>query len=119
MLTLRERAAGMYCASAYFFSRSFTELLFIQIPSNFLFIVCAYWLIGFQVSKLLNVTKQSQKTAGGFFGFYLVIGLASLASTSVALFIATIGRTVDMAITILPFILEVFKLFAGMFTRKE
>lgn len=102
MLSLRERAAGTYTASAYFFSKSLADII-IQLPCNFLFICPAYFLIGFQ------------SYPANFFLVFLFVALTACASTSVAIAIAAFARTTDLAITILPFILEVFRLFGGFF----
>eukprot|EP01127_Copromyxa_protea_P006699 TRINITY_DN166_c0_g1_i1.p1 TRINITY_DN166_c0_g1~~TRINITY_DN166_c0_g1_i1.p1 ORF type:complete len:632 (+),score=115.84 TRINITY_DN166_c0_g1_i1:262-1896(+) len=102
MLSLRERAAGTYTTSAYFFAKTAVDIL-LQLPCNVLFILPAYFLIGFQY------------TAGRFFGVLLMVILTATASTSVAVTIAAFARTTDLAITVLPFILEVFRLFGGFF----
>lgn len=44
-----------------------------------------------------------------------MVFLTSCASTTVAIMIAAFARTTDLAITILPFMLEVFRLFCGFF----
>jgi ATP-binding cassette subfamily G (WHITE) protein 2 len=48
MLSLRERAAGTYYASAYFLAKSTAETLF-QLPVPIIFSVVCYWIVGLQV----------------------------------------------------------------------
>jgi len=102
VLSLRERAAGTYHVSAYFLAKSLAEALTqLFIPLTFSCIV--YFLIGLQ------------PIAGKFFIFMIFMVLCSFAATSVALAISTLSRTVDLAVTILPMILEIFRLFGGFF----
>lgn len=102
ILVLRERAAGTYFASAYFLAKNIAELLS-QIFAPVLFSVIVYFLVGLQ----MNVAK--------FFIFTIFLVLGSVAATSFALMVSTIAKTTDMAVTILPMVLEVSRLFGGFF----
>jgi ATP-binding cassette subfamily G (WHITE) protein 2 len=102
MLVLRERAAGTYHASAYFLAKNLAEFLF-QLPAPILFSCIVYWLIGLA------------PTAGQFFVFTAFMVLGSVAATSMALMVSALARTTDLAVTILPMSLEVFRLFGGFF----
>lgn len=56
-----------------------------------------------------------QNEAGKFFIFMGFMVLCSLAATSLALLVSAVGRTTDMAVTVLPMVLEVCRLFGGFF----
>eukprot|EP01126_Amoeba_proteus_P050240 TRINITY_DN591_c0_g1_i18.p1 TRINITY_DN591_c0_g1~~TRINITY_DN591_c0_g1_i18.p1 ORF type:complete len:459 (-),score=68.82 TRINITY_DN591_c0_g1_i18:184-1560(-) len=101
-LILRERMAGTYYSSAYFVSKSLTDIV-TQAPVPIIFTVIVYWLIGFQAS------------AGKFFLFMWFMFLCNLAATSLATAVSAIGRTTDMAVAILPMALEICRLFGGFF----
>jgi ABC-type multidrug transport system permease subunit len=102
VLVLRERAAGTYCVSAYLMATSIaTSLQHIIAPILFSCIV--YWLVGLQAD------------AAKFFGFMVCMILCTLASTSMAFAISTICRTTTFSLTVLPFVLEIFRLFGGYF----
>jgi ATP-binding cassette subfamily G (WHITE) protein 2 len=45
--------------------------------------------------------------------FFMI--LCSFAATSVALAISTLARTTDLAVAILPFVLELARLFGGIY----
>lgn len=101
-MTLRERASGTYYVSAYFMAKVICECLNqIAVPSIFSFVV--YWLVGLQ------------NTAGHFFVFLAFMILCSLASTSLALMVSALCRTIDLSVTILPMALEISRLFGGYF----
>jgi len=102
VLSLRERAAGTYHVSAYFLAKSLAESL-TQLISPVTFSCIIYFLIGLQLN------------AGKFFIFVIFMVLCYFAAISAALAVSTLSRTVDMAVTILPMILEIFRLFGGFF----
>ena len=102
ILTLRERAAGTYKASAYFLSKTFSELPF-QLAQPIVFSVVVYFLIGLQAD------------AGKFFLFMLFMCLCSAASISTALFISAACRTTTLATAVMPSIFEISRLFGGFY----
>lgn len=102
ILVLRERAAGTYFVSAYFLAKTTAETL-CTVPSSILFSICVYWLVGLQPD------------GSKFIIFTIIMTLCSLAATSFALTVSTWGRTTDMAVAVLPMILEVTRLFGGFF----
>jgi len=101
-ITLRERAAGSYYVSAYFLAKSISEILITAIYP-LVFSIIAYFLIGLQPN------------AGKFFIFASFLCLCCLASTSLALFISAVCHTTLMSLTILPFLLELARLFGGFY----
>eukprot|EP01127_Copromyxa_protea_P019444 TRINITY_DN630_c0_g1_i1.p1 TRINITY_DN630_c0_g1~~TRINITY_DN630_c0_g1_i1.p1 ORF type:complete len:605 (+),score=125.39 TRINITY_DN630_c0_g1_i1:101-1915(+) len=101
-LALRERAAGTYQVSAYFLAKNCAETLF-SMPMPIIFSCIVYWLVGFQ------------PLASKFFAFMFFMFLSNFAATSLAVCISAVGRTTDMAVTILPLVLEVFRLLGGFF----
>jgi hypothetical protein len=50
MLSLRERAAGTYYASAYFLAKYAAETVF-QLPMPIIFSALVYWISGLQVGR--------------------------------------------------------------------
>lgn len=62
VLVLRERAAGTYCTSAYFLSKSVAELLF-QTPQPIIFSTVVYWLVGFQAEGVCYHARLGTKCA--------------------------------------------------------
>jgi ATP-binding cassette subfamily G (WHITE) protein 2 len=101
-IVLRERAAGTYYISAYFLAKISVDFL-AQALYPVLFSCIVYWMVGLQAS------------AGKFFLFVMFITLCSLSATSAALMVATICRTTSLAVNVLPFLLEVARLFGGYF----
>lgn len=101
-LVLRERASGMYRASAYFTAKVVSDLIG-QILSPWLFTCIAYFMVG------LN------PLASKFFIFGAFLTLSNMCAVSLALAISAIGRTTDMACTLLPMALEVCRLFGAYF----
>jgi len=101
-LILRERAAGMYYASAYFVSKTLAESL-VQLIIPIIYSIPVYWLAGLQPE------------AGKFFLFVLFMILCNFAAVSLALVISAIGRTTDVAVTVLPLALEISRLLGGFF----
>ncbi len=102
MLSLRERAAGSYHVSAYFLAKVTAETI-AQLPSPIIFSIIVYFLVGFQ------------PVAAKFFIFMAFMVLTSVAATSLATAISAIGRTTDMAVTILPMALEICRLLGGFY----
>lgn len=102
MLTLRERAAGSYFASAYFAAKSMAEAIF-QLVIPILFSVTVYFLIGLQT------------TASQFFIFMGFMCLCNMAAVSLAMAVSAIFRTTEMAVIVLPMALEVSRLYGGFF----
>ncbi|GAB4814284.1 hypothetical protein N2152v2_001330 [Parachlorella kessleri] len=102
VLTLRERASGMYYASAYFLAKMTAET-FIYVLSPVFFSCIAYWMVGLQ------------PVAGKFFIFTGFMVLCQLSATSMALAISAVCREVDLSVAVLPMALEVSRLFGGFF----
>jgi len=102
VLILRERAAGTYNASSYFVAKSLAEAI-AQIINPIIFSCIVYWLTGLQ------------QVAIKFFGFMLFMILCNSAAVSLAVAISAIGRTTDMAVTVLPMALEICRLLGGFF----
>lgn len=71
-LALRERAAGMYCASAYFMAKSAADL-WSQTITPVIFVCTMYFIIGYQA------------TAQKFFFFMALITLTNMAACSLGL----------------------------------
>eukprot|EP00798_Chlamydomonas_sp_ICE-L_P023416 gene23416-30690_t len=106
VVSLRERAAGSYYVSAYFFAKSVSEMVF-QAIVPVIFSLTVYFLVGFQAS------------AGKFFIFTAFMMLCNAAAVSMATMISAVFRTTDMAVTILPMVLEVSRLYGGFFVSPE
>lgn len=102
VLTLRERAAGMYYVSAYFLAKTTAEAL-VYIISPLLFSVVAYWMIGLQ----LVFTK--------FLIFTAFMVLCQQAAVSLAQAVSAVCRDVDTSVVVLPMFLEISRLFGGFF----
>eukprot|EP00899_Mesostigma_viride_P016059 jgi/Mesvir1/24454/Mv21823-RA.1 len=102
LLSLRERAAGTYYASAYFLAKCSAEII-VQLPVPFLFSCVVYWLIGLQA------------VASKFFIYAGFMMLCSTSATSMALMVSTWCRTVDLSVSVLPMLVEVSRLFGGFF----
>lgn len=88
--------------SAYFCSKTFVETLF-QIPFPIIFSLTVYWLIGFQ------------NEAPKFFIFMAFMMLCHFSALAVATAVSAIGRTTEVAVTILPAVLEITRLFGGFY----
>ena len=102
LLVLRERAAGTYNVSAYFLAKNLVDAA-IQIAGPIFFSIIVYFMVGFQLD------------AAKFFIFTGFMILATLAATSFALVVSTFARTTSLSVTILPMVLEIFRLFGGFF----
>lgn len=88
--------------SAYFLAKNIVDAA-IQLSGPIIFSIIVYFMVGFQLD------------AGKFFIFMLFMILASMTATSVALAVSTLARTTTMSVTVLPMILEVFRLYGGFF----
>jgi ATP-binding cassette subfamily G (WHITE) protein 2 len=102
VLTLRERAAGMYFASAYFLAKTTAEsAVYVLAPTLFSCIV--YWMVGLQ------------PVASKFVVFACFMVLCQLAAVSLAQAVSAVCRDVDTSVVVLPMFLEVTRLFGGFF----
>ena len=101
-LSLRERAAGTYKASAYFLAKTTADAL-VQIPQPIVFSIIVYFLVGFQ------------DVGSKFIIFTLFMIFCSLSATSLALMVSALCKTTDFAVTVLPLTLEIGRLFGGFF----
>eukprot|EP01088_Endostelium_zonatum_P004076 TRINITY_DN1528_c0_g1_i2.p1 TRINITY_DN1528_c0_g1~~TRINITY_DN1528_c0_g1_i2.p1 ORF type:complete len:666 (-),score=138.17 TRINITY_DN1528_c0_g1_i2:22-2019(-) len=102
VVILRERAAGMYSVSAYYLAKTVADTV-IQVIFPVITSIIVYFMVGFQYD------------AGKFFIFLCFVELGYFVATSAALAISTICRTVTLSVTILPFVLEICRLFGGFF----
>ncbi|KAK0521302.1 hypothetical protein OC834_006715 [Tilletia horrida] len=94
---LRERSAGVYRISAFYFSKVFTEIP-AQLVQRALFYIVVYWMIGFQPSR---------------FGVWIAINFLQVAcSVALGLFIGSISPSLNVANIIAPLINVLFLLFA-------
>jgi len=101
-LSLRERAAGTYYASAYFLSKSLVDSV-IQVITPIVFSCIVYPIVGLDN----DVNK--------FFVFAAFMVLLNICATSMALMISALCRTTDLSMAVLPMVLEVGRLFGGFF----
>lgn len=101
-LVLRERASGMYYASAYYLAKSTAEA-FIYVVAPVCFSCIAYWMVGLQ------------PLASKFFVFMAFMVLCQQAAVSLAQAVSAICRDVDTSVVVLPMCLEVMRLFGGFF----
>lgn len=115
-LSLRERAAGTYQVSAYFLAKNCVETL-VSLPMPIVFSCIVYWLLGLQVCRFLCAlfSDKIQASASKFFAFMFFMFLCNFSATSLAICISAIGRTTDMAVTVLPLVLEICRLLGGFF----
>eukprot|EP01113_Clastostelium_recurvatum_P040181 TRINITY_DN6221_c1_g3_i1.p1 TRINITY_DN6221_c1_g3~~TRINITY_DN6221_c1_g3_i1.p1 ORF type:complete len:685 (-),score=161.23 TRINITY_DN6221_c1_g3_i1:74-2128(-) len=101
-IILRERAAGSYFVSAYYTAKILIEMA-VQVGLSIIFSCIVYWMAGLQ------------PVASKFFAFMFFMILCSLGATSTALLISAICRTTTLAVSILPFMLEITRLFGGLY----
>ncbi|KAI7840440.1 hypothetical protein COHA_005866 [Chlorella ohadii] len=101
-LVLRERASGMYYASAYYLAKSTAEA-FIYVVAPVSFSCIAYWMVGLQ------------PLASKFFIFVAFMVLCQQAAVSLAQAVSALCRDVDTSVVVLPMCLEVMRLFGGFF----
>lgn len=102
ILTLRERAAGTYLSSAYFMAKSASEAP-AQLLQPIIFSLIVYWITGFQ------------DHADKWFIFCGFMILCNAAAVSLALMVSAVMRTTNAAVTILPLLMEMNRLFGGFF----
>lgn len=102
ILSLRERAAGTYLASAYFLAKTTSDIItHVGVPIIF--------------AAIVYPTTGLQPVASKFFVFLSFMIMCSLSATSLALAISAICRTTSAAVTVLPMYLELCRLFGGFF----
>ncbi|PSC67254.1 ABC transporter G family [Micractinium conductrix] len=102
VLSLRERASGMYLASAYFLAKTTAEAaMYVIAPICFSSI--AYWMVGLQ------------PTFGKFCVFSCFMVLCQQAAVSLAQAVSALCRDVDTSVVVLPMALEITRLFGGFF----
>lgn len=101
-IMLRERAAGTYYVSAYFFAKTVADMT-VQIISPVLFTVIAYPLIGFQ------------NDGTHFMRFMSFMILDSFAATSLANMISCIFVSIELSTVVLACAYEWVRLFGGWF----
>ncbi|KAL4440224.1 hypothetical protein ABPG75_003225 [Micractinium tetrahymenae] len=102
VLTLRERASGMYYASAYFLAKCTAEAL-VYIVAPICFSAVAYWMVGLQ------------PIFAKFVVFTCFMVLCQQAAVSLAQAVSAICRDVDTSVVVLPMFLEITRLFGGFF----
>lgn len=102
VVIVRERLAGMYYSSAYFVAKCVTEVV-TQLVHPLLFSCIVYFLIG------LRATPEA------FFTFLGFMELCFFSANSVAMLISAVAGNVLMSAALLPFALEVARLFGGYF----
>jgi len=102
VLVLRERAAGIYFFSAYFYSKILVEG-FWQLPYPIVFSCIVYWLVGFQ------------DVAVKFFVFMPFMLLCHFGALGLGTAISALARTTEVAVVVLPLVLEICRLFGGFY----
>lgn len=98
----RERAAGNYRVSAYYLSKSLSELP-VQIFFPIIYTCIVYYMIGFNPS------------ASCFFTFMLVLIVMVLTAQSLGVLISAVSPTFAVAQAIMPFVMILFMLFGGFY----
>jgi len=101
-LMLRERAAGTYNVSAYFFAKTVSDSFF-QLFPTIVFTIIVYPVIGFH------------KGASRFFMFMLFMILDTLAATSLAVMLSCICVSIEMTTVVMSLCLEITRLFGGYY----
>eukprot|EP01102_Stenamoeba_stenopodia_P007561 TRINITY_DN211_c0_g2_i1.p1 TRINITY_DN211_c0_g2~~TRINITY_DN211_c0_g2_i1.p1 ORF type:complete len:633 (-),score=130.70 TRINITY_DN211_c0_g2_i1:224-2122(-) len=102
VVVLRERASGMYYASAYFLAKSVAELPNTIIPS-FVVGTTVYWLTGLKPDP------------GHFFIFLGILQLCAMAASSLGLAVSAWCKTATLASAVVPLFVELFRLFGAFF----
>ncbi|KAL4427313.1 hypothetical protein ABPG77_003222 [Micractinium sp. CCAP 211/92] len=102
VLTLRERASGMYYVSAYFLAKCTAEAP-VYIITPICFSSIAYWMVGLQ------------PVFSKFAIFTCFMVLCQQAAVSLAQAVSAICRDVDTSVVVLPMFLEITRLFGGFF----
>ncbi|KAK0547185.1 hypothetical protein OC846_004139 [Tilletia horrida] len=94
---LRERSAGVYRTSAFFFSKILTEIPG-QVLQRVFFYLVVYWMVGLQPRR---------------YGVWIAVNLLQVAcSVSLGLFVGAVSPTLNVANIIAPLINVTFLLFA-------
>ena len=101
-LSLRERAAGTYYVSAYFFAKSLGDTLF-QIISPIIFSIIVYPVIGYQ------------NKADKFFIYMLFMILDTITATSLATMLSTICVSIELTTVVMSVAFEMSRLYGGYF----
>jgi ATP-binding cassette subfamily G (WHITE) protein 2 len=102
-LQIRERAAGMYSASAYFLARALVETVKF-LPAPISFTLCFYFIIPLQM------------VASKFFIYMGTLMLTTVAACALATAVCAICRTAVIAVVALPLIIDLSRLFSGFYT---
>ncbi|KAJ1628748.1 P-loop containing nucleoside triphosphate hydrolase protein [Pavlovales sp. CCMP2436] len=101
-LSLRERAAGTYTASAYFLAETTAETMpYAAFPT--MFALCVYFQGGLAY------------TGGQWFIFAIFLILTNLSAASLALAVSAIAKTTDLSVVVLPILLELSRVTGGYF----
>lgn len=99
---LRERAAGMYCVSAYFLAKTVADML-VQLIPPIVFSLIVYPVIGYQPA----IKK--------FFIFLGFLILDSAAATSLSNMISCLCVSIEMSTIVLAACYEISRLYGGWF----
>jgi hypothetical protein len=102
VIVLRERAAGMYQASAYFLAKNVAELPQEIIPA-IIFGTSAYFLAG--------LTRDG----GKFVVFLVYTVLSAISAMSLGKAISAFARTATLSAAIIAFWVEIFRLLGGYY----
>ncbi|XP_046546159.1 ABC transporter G family member 21-like [Haliotis rubra] len=99
----KERSAGWYRLSAYYFAKMTSELpLILLLPTAF--IIISYWCIG------LN-------GAGPFFGTIFTVMLGAICGQSIGLFLGIVFMDFQKAMSIVTLVMMAIMLLGGFYTR--
>lgn len=101
-LMLRERMSGMYCTSAWFVAKATVDA-FRHCLSPIVFSATFYYMV------------PLDENVGRFFIFMSFMILTRYAAMAVVLLVTAICKTTAIALVVLPFILEAFRLASGFF----
>lgn len=101
-VVLKERASKSYRTSAYFWSKTVSDIprLFI---SNFIFLILVYFMTGLRLG------------GGYFFAYYIIIIMTQLASESLTYIVSAGARDAQLAGAVTPVFLVTSMLFSGFF----
>jgi ATP-binding cassette subfamily G (WHITE) protein 2 len=103
-ICLRERAAGAYSVSAYVLAKTLCDCL-AGIPPSLAYSFTVYWLVGFRPGVHY------------FAVFAAVQYLDLLAAMAVAVMFSAVCRTITLAVTMIPTVFELGRLFGGWFLQ--
>uniref|UniRef100_A0A7S0N5E7 ABC transporter domain-containing protein n=1 Tax=Pyramimonas obovata TaxID=1411642 RepID=A0A7S0N5E7_9CHLO len=104
MIIKRERSSGLYRLSAYFWSKTLSELP-VELAYPTLFTVCTYWTLDLEPS--------------GFIPFLFYLWLVVLAATSWGLLIGGYGGNFKFSLTTASVIMLAIMLTGGFYVKKE